>query len=189
MDILRLFLFSGLIIHKLVWEVLKSGSKHSKAKKRQLNLIKHGIKYLKVIVLGFLAVQTLFLDIFPISYQPWLLRLFGTVIYLVGLTTAVIGRMQLGKNWVDLEDYQVLPGQSVVSNGLYHYLRHPIYTGDLLLLIGLELALNSWLLLGTPILILIVIRQALKEEALLSKKLPGYSEYCKRTKMFIPFLL
>ena len=188
MDILRLFLFSGLIIHKLVWEVLKSGSKHSKAKKRQLNLAKRGIKSLKVIVLVFLAVQTLFLDIFPISDQPSLLRLFGTVIYLMGLTTAVIGRIQLGKNWVDLEDYQVLPGQSVVSNGLYSFLRHPIYTGDLVLLIGLELALNSWLVLGIPILTLIVVRQALEEEALLSEKLPGYSEYCRRTKMFIPFL-
>jgi protein-S-isoprenylcysteine O-methyltransferase Ste14 len=189
MGILRLFLFSGLVFHKLLWEVMKRGSKHPKTKKHQLDLLKRGIKCLKVIVLLFLAVQTLFLDIFPISYQPSLLRLFGTVIYLVGLTTAVIGRIQLGKNWVDLEDYQVLPGQSVVSNGLYRYLRHPIYTGDLLLLIGLELALNSWLVLGIFVLILIVVRHALEEEALLSNKLPGYSEYCKRTKMFIPFVL
>ena len=189
MSLLRLFLFSGLIFHKLLWEVLKRGSKHPKAKKLQLNLVKHGVKCLKVIVLVFLAVQTLFLDIFPISYQPSFLKLLGIVIYLVGLITAVIGRIQLGKNWVDLEDYQVLPGQSVVSNGLYHYLRHPIYTGDLLLVIGLELALNSWLLLATPILILIVVRQALKEETLLSEKLPGYSEYCTKTKMFIPFVL
>ena len=189
MGLFRLFLFSGLVLHKLLWEVLKRRSKHPKAKKRQFHLVKHGIKCLKVIVLVFLAVQTLFLDIFPISYQPSLLRLLGTVIYLVGLNTAMIGRIQLGKNWVDLEDYQVLPGQSVVSNGLYHYLRHPIYTGDVLLLIGLELALNSWLLLATPILILVVVRQALKEEALLSRQLPGYSEYCKKTKMFIPFVL
>ena len=185
----RLFLFSGLVLHKLLWEALKRRSKNPKVRKHQLHLVKHSIKCLKVIVLVFLVVQTLFLDIFPISDQTLLLRLLGTVIYLVGLTTAVIGRIQLGENWADLENYQVLPEQSVVSNGLYHYFRHPIYTGDVLLVIGLELALNSWLLLTTPILILIVVRQALKEEALLSSQLVGYSEYRKKTKMFIPFVL
>lgn len=188
MSLLRLFLFSGLVLHKLLWEISKRRGEHPKSTERKLSLAKHGIKYSKAAVLAFLVVQTLFLDVFPISNQSSLIRIIGTVIYSVGLAMAILGRIQLGKNWVDLEDYQVLPGQSVVSNGIYRYIRHPIYTGDVLLLIGLELALNSWLVLATAILIPIVVRQALQEEVLLSKGLPGYSEYRKRTKMFIPFV-
>ena len=76
-----------------------------------------------------------------------------------------------------------------MSNGIYGIVRHPIYTGDVLLLLGLELALNSWLVLGVIAVILVVIKQSLAEETLLSERLSGYREYCVKTKMFIPYLL
>jgi protein-S-isoprenylcysteine O-methyltransferase Ste14 len=77
----------------------------------------------------------------------------------------------------------------VVSKGLYRFIRHPIYVGDLLLLIGLELSLNSWLVLGVILLLPVVIRQAVSEEKMLMRSLPGYETYCARTKRFIPFLI
>jgi protein-S-isoprenylcysteine O-methyltransferase Ste14 len=95
----------------------------------------------------------------------------------------------LGKNWVDLEDYQVLPEQLLVTEGIYRYVRHPIYTGDVLLLVGLELALNSWLVVAVLIPLAVFVRQALAEEALLSRVFPEYAAYCQRTKRFIPFLV
>ena len=112
----------------------------------------HGGRWLqsfKALVLAFVAFQTLFLDLLPIYERPHHFRIIGTGIYFVGLATAVIGRLQLGKNWLDLEDYQLLAGQSLVTHGIYRYIRHPIYTGDILLLVGLELALNSWLVLAS----------------------------------------
>ena len=136
----------------------------------------------------FLLFQTLFLDLFPISDQATALRIIGTAIYFVGLGTSIIGRLQLGKNWTVLEDYQILPGQAHVETGIYRYIRHPIYTGDILLLLGLELALNSWLVVGVSIIILFVVRQAMKEEALLSRAFAGYNAYCRQTKKFIPFV-
>jgi len=87
-----------------------------------------------------------------------------------------------------LEDYQILKGQSVVSKGIYRYIRHPIYTGDLLLLFGLELALNSWLVLVVFFILFYVIKQISHEETLLLKKLSGYKEYRQNTKMMIPFV-
>ena len=80
--------------------------------------------------------QVLFLDLFPISEQPGSLKLVGLAIFLLGLFIAVIGRWRLGRNWVDLEDYQVSSGQSFVKSGIYRYIRHPIYSGDILLLLG-----------------------------------------------------
>ena len=51
-------------------------------------------------------------------------------------------------NWSDIETAEVLCEHAVVSHGVYRYVRHPIYIGDIALLVGLELALNSWLVLG-----------------------------------------
>ncbi|MCG3207753.1 MAG: hypothetical protein FOGNACKC_01353 [Anaerolineae bacterium] len=191
MQLFRLILFLGLVLHKLVWEVLKKRDKQPKTSPHQpptgplLSLVKLG----KAAFLIFILFQTLFLNLFPISAEPVVLRVFGGLFYFIGLTIAITGRLQLGQNWANLEDYQLLPEQKLVSHGIYRYIRHPIYTGDILLLVGLELALNSWLVVLAILPMLVVARQSKAEEALLGQLLPGYQEYCQRTKRFIPFLI
>jgi protein-S-isoprenylcysteine O-methyltransferase Ste14 len=142
----------------------------------------------KVAFLLFLIVQTLFLNLFPITENDVPLRVVGEIVYGIGLGTAILGRIQLGRNWANLEDYQVLSGQSLVQTGLYKYIRHPIYIGDVLLIAGLELALNSWLVLLAFPLLLVVFKQAVAEEKILHGAFPGYLVYQKKTKMFIPYL-
>jgi protein-S-isoprenylcysteine O-methyltransferase Ste14 len=189
MDPLRIVLFLGLVLHKLLWELLKHRDGQPKVRRPSIGWVgKWFIKPLKLLVLAFFAVQTLFLDLFPIAQEPSILRICGTAIYFIGLGTAVLGRVQLGKNWVDLEDYQVLPEQSLTTNGIYRYIRHPIYSGDILLLTGLELALNSWLVIAVLVPLLIAVKQVWAEEALLARVFPGYAAYCRRTKRFIPFV-
>ena len=156
---------------------------------RRSSLVVRTVKLAKIAVLLLLFVQTLFLDAFPISEDPLVLRLVGILLFLVGLATALVGRWQLGNNWVDLEDYQVVPQQVVVATGVYRYIRHPIYAGDLLLLTGLKLALNSWLVLSVSLLAFAVIRQSVAEEMLLSRALGGYDSYRQTTKRFIPFVV
>lgn len=189
MEALRVILFLGLVLHKLLWEFLKTGEQKPAVQRRSPGLLGNWfIKPLKKLVLAFLIIQTLFLDLFPIAADPSTLRLWGTVIYFIGLGMALLGRLQLGKNWVDIEDYQVLPEQSLMTGGIYRYIRHPIYTGDIVLLVGLELALNSWLVLAVIIPLVIAVKQALSEEALLRQAFPSYQAYCDRTKRFIPFV-
>jgi protein-S-isoprenylcysteine O-methyltransferase Ste14 len=187
---LRIILFLGMAFHKLVWEVMKKGS--SDQKTTQISKptgLKAIIKFLKAAALVFLIIQTLILDIFPIMENPFTIRLIGILLYLLGLTIAVVGRVQLGNNWANLEDYQVLPDQSLVQRGIYGYIRHPIYLGDILLILGLELALNSWLVIGVIPLIIIVLRQTQEEENILQDAFPEYNNYRKQTKMFIPFII
>jgi protein-S-isoprenylcysteine O-methyltransferase Ste14 len=83
----------------------------------------------------------------------------------------------------------VLPEHSLVQHGLYRYVRHPIYTGDLLMLAGLQLALNSWLVLAVALAAVVVVRQSRVEEAMLARHMPGYPVYRARTKRFIPFVV
>jgi protein-S-isoprenylcysteine O-methyltransferase Ste14 len=190
MDILRWLLCLGLVFHKLLWEVLKrKGAARSTERQPEKGLLKRAIKGLKALVLACVAFQTLFLDLLPISDSPIPLKVIGTTVYVLGLATAVAGRLQLGDSWIDLEDYQILRGQTLVTDGIYRFIRHPIYVGDVLLLVGLELALNSWLVLVMLIPLAVAVRQALAEEMLLSRTLPGYDAYCRRTKRFIPFIL
>ncbi len=73
---------------------------------------------------------------------------------------------------------QVSADQRVISTGPYAIVRHPLYVGLLMMVIGMPLALGSYwaLLLVLPILALIVWRLQ-NEEALLAERLPGYRQY------------
>ncbi|MFN0071604.1 MAG: methyltransferase family protein [Chloroflexota bacterium] len=187
---LRLIMLLGLVAHKLLWEFMKCPNSNATVTHRdrstlQLQVVKGG----KVAALVMLLAQTLFLNILPISRAPKGLRVVGVGIYLAGLATAIAGRLALGKNWADIEDRQVLSGQQLVNNGIYAYVRHPIYAGDLLLVLGLQLALNSWLFLAVLPLLAVVTRQASTEEALLSQAFPYYKDYMNRTRRFIPYVM
>ncbi|MGB6692410.1 MAG: isoprenylcysteine carboxylmethyltransferase family protein [Terracidiphilus sp.] len=85
---------------------------------------------------------------------------------------------------------EVAAGQSVISTGPYAVARHPMYSGALLMLSGIPLALGSWwgLLLFPPMGGAIVWR-LLDEEKFLAVNLPGYSEYQARvTYRLLPFI-
>ncbi|HEY7784509.1 MAG TPA: isoprenylcysteine carboxylmethyltransferase family protein [Pyrinomonadaceae bacterium] len=193
MLILKLYLLAGLVAHKVVWEVLKrkqplGGSAQGSSKKSESFQMK-AVKAVKIAILLGIAVQTLLPDIFPISSDPFIVRLAGTLIYTAGLALAIRSRSELGTNWSDIEAGSVQANHNIVANGPYRYIRHPIYIGDLLLLLGLELALNSWLVLGVLLLAPLVLRQALKEEQKLARSLPDYEAYRAQTKRFIPFVV
>lgn len=73
---------------------------------------------------------------------------------------------------------EVTTGQKVISTGPYAWVRHPMYIGALILLIGTPLALGSWwgVLTIIPITAVIIWR-LLDEERFLTKSLLGYTEY------------
>ncbi|MGH7780740.1 MAG: methyltransferase family protein [Candidatus Binataceae bacterium] len=73
---------------------------------------------------------------------------------------------------------EVDAGQRVVSTGPYSVVRHPMYSGALIMLFGIPLALGSWwgLLMVIPITLAIIWR-LVEEEKFLLESLPGYAEY------------
>jgi protein-S-isoprenylcysteine O-methyltransferase Ste14 len=85
---------------------------------------------------------------------------------------------------------EVAPGQRVISTGPYARIRHPMYSGALVILLGTPLALASWWALVIFILMLVVIAwRALDEERFLSRNLPGYAEYCRMVRYrLVPFV-
>ena len=75
---------------------------------------------------------------------------------------------------------EVDAGQVVVSTGPYAVVRHPMYSGALIMMAGVPLALGSWWgLLATPAMLIVIVWRLLDEEKLLARKLPGYETYLK----------
>jgi protein-S-isoprenylcysteine O-methyltransferase Ste14 len=71
----------------------------------------------------------------------------------------------------------------VITDGPYHIVRHPMYAGAVLYLIGMPLLLGSWWgLLCVPLLITGLAARAVGEEKMLRRELAGYDAYARRTK-------
>jgi len=85
---------------------------------------------------------------------------------------------------------QIAEGQTVVSTGPYALVRHPMYAGALVMLIGTPLALGSWWGLFAVLLILpVLIWRLLDEERFLRQNLAGYAEYQTKVKYrLLPFI-
>ena len=78
----------------------------------------------------------------------------------------------------------------VITTGPYRLVRHPMYTGALLMLLFAPLALASWVVLpfSLPLIVIIVLR-ALEEEQFLHANLSGYTEYSQKVRYrLIPFV-
>lgn len=78
---------------------------------------------------------------------------------------------------------EVAGGQTVVTGGPYAVVRHPMYAGSMLYLLGMPLALGSyWGLLALGAMTPFLIWRLLDEERLLSAKLQGYADYRTRVR-------
>jgi protein-S-isoprenylcysteine O-methyltransferase Ste14 len=73
---------------------------------------------------------------------------------------------------------QVTEGQRVISTGPYAVVRHPMYASGLIYLLGMPLALGSYMgLLVFAAMLPVLVWRLLDEEKLLAQDLPGYAEY------------
>src|SRR4051812_22347801 len=73
--------------------------------------------------------------------------------------------------------------QQVVSTGPYAVVRHPMYAGALVMMVGMPIALGSWwALLPVAAVVAVIVARLLDEESLLVARLPGYSEYRERVR-------
>ena len=81
-------------------------------------------------------------------------------------------------------------GHAIATTGPYAHVRHPMYAGAILLLLGIPLLLGSWYGLGlAPVLMVGFAIRAVLEERTLSAQLPGYADYAARVRYrFVPLI-
>lgn len=74
-------------------------------------------------------------------------------------------------------------GQRVIDRGPYALVRHPMYTGMAITALAAPLALGSYVALPVFALIIpVLVYRLIHEERMLRENLPGYAEYCERTR-------
>ncbi|MEB4210266.1 isoprenylcysteine carboxylmethyltransferase family protein [Mycobacterium sp. 94-17] len=114
------------------------------------------------------------------SPVPAWLSVLGDVAVAAGLGLAMLVNIQ---NGYAAATVTVEPGQTVVTGGLYKIVRHPMYVGNVIMMIGIPLALGSYLglLFVIPGTVALALR-ILDEEKLLVRELPGYREYAQHVR-------
>lgn len=112
------------------------------------------------------------------SPVPAAFSLVGDVLVAVGLGLAMLVVIQ---NGYAAATVTVEAGQQLVSTGLYGLVRHPMYTGNVIMMVGVPLALGSYwgLVFVVPGLVVLALRIR-DEEELLTQELSGYREYAQQ---------
>lgn len=121
------------------------------------------------------------------SSVPAWVSVLGDVLVATGLGVAMLVVIQ---NSYAGATVTVETGQTVASSGVYKFVRHPMYVGNLIMMIGIPLALGSYwgLLFVLPGQAVIVFR-ILDEEKLLTQELAGYSEYAQQVRYrLVPYV-
>jgi protein-S-isoprenylcysteine O-methyltransferase Ste14 len=117
-----------------------------------------------------------------------ILQAVGMTLLLWGVGLAVWARIHLGRNWGMPMSRKEDP--ELVTSGPYRLVRHPIYSGILLGLLGTALATNLYWLIAVAVIGPYFLYSGRVEERLLSSSFPAaYPGYRARTKMLIPFVV
>jgi protein-S-isoprenylcysteine O-methyltransferase Ste14 len=121
------------------------------------------------------------------SPAPAWVSILGAFLVALGL---FIDLLVMRENTFSASNIRVEPGQAVTSTGPYAIARHPMYAGVLVMIVGIPLALGSWLgLLVLLVAIPILVWRILDEEKLLTEELRGYREYAEHVRYrLVPFV-
>lgn len=112
----------------------------------------------------------------------------GIVLCACGVAVAIWARTYLGRNWGLPMSRKEHP--ELITGGPYAWVRHPIYTGILLALLGSAIGDSAFWFLPLVLFAPYFVYSARREEEHLSAQFPDqYAAYRERTCMLLPFLL
>jgi len=117
-----------------------------------------------------------------------LVQAIGALLVALGIAFAIAARVHIGRNWgMPMSRTQ---DPELVTGGPYALVRHPIYTGVLVALLGSVIGYGLVWLPALLLSALYFIYSARREEALMCEQFPEqYPAYMRRTKMLLPFVL
>jgi protein-S-isoprenylcysteine O-methyltransferase Ste14 len=120
----------------------------------------------------------------PFTWLGWLA---GGVLIGIGGLLALAGAVSLGTNLTPVPHPK--DDATLVENGAYRLVRHPIYSGGIIAAFGWGLLVHGWLtLLYALILFAFFDVKSRREERWLVEKFAGYPAYQKRVRKLIPFV-
>ena len=145
------------------------------------------------LVIGILLLAAPRVPIFPLDarFVPlalWPVRL-GAALTVAGIAFAIWARVWIAGNWSS--DVTLKRDHELIVDGPYAWVRHPIYTGILLGLLGTALAVGEWRgVLAVVLAALAFWRKLGIEEAVMRRQFGEvYDRYAKRVPALVPFVM
>jgi protein-S-isoprenylcysteine O-methyltransferase Ste14 len=166
---------------KLLESRVKAGPRAEKEKSQKLIQLVASLAFIGILVLPSLDHRYLW------SRVPLAFVILGGVLVTFGFLAVFIVYKE---NTFTSATVEVVPDQRVISTGPYAVVRHPMYSGALVMLFATPVALGSWwgLVMFIPMFWVVVLR-LLKEEQFLQRSLPGYTQYCERVRFrLVPYI-
>src|SRR5215470_14848569 len=146
-----------------------------------------GVRVAIILILLLLLRLRVFKGHRVVTTDPWLQGI-GLAVFILGLALAVWARVYIGRNWGMPMSQKADP--ELVTTGPYSRIRHPIYTGIILGMVGTAIAVSRYWLLAVAILGVYFLFSAVVEERTMAKLFPAaYPPYKRATKMLIPYIL
>lgn len=171
----------GWVAFWVYWLAAAVGVKRGRTRWRQFVRLRIAILILVLLLAraGLFRGQT-------VTSNPWRQGL-GLVLFASGLAVAVWARRYLGQNWGTPMSEKVNP--ELVTTGPYRTVRHPIYSGIILAMVGTAIAVNWYWLIAVGLAMLFFVYSAYQEEGYMASLFPDtYPAYKRSTKMLIPFV-
>lgn len=183
MKAIDIIIGAGWIVFWAYWLVMAATAKSGQSRWTQFAGVRVGIILVILLLIRLRVVKGHGTG----TANPWLLGT-GLAVFVLGLALAVWARVYLGRNWGMPMSQKADP--ELVTTGPYGRIRHPIYSGIILGMVGTAIAVSLYWLIAVVILGAYFLFSAVVEERTMAKLFPAaYPPYKRATKMLIPFIL
>lgn len=171
------------LVLALLWLVARFNTKPTEVRQSRLGLAVYAL--LLVVAFALLAGALPADDVRVLRRRP---ELTGLAMVIAGAGLAVWSRLVLARNWSGAVELKV--GHELVQRGPYRFVRHPIYTGLLLMFLGTALVRGTALaFVGVGLFFVLHVWKLRAEESLLAQQFPeSFPAYKARTKALVPFV-
>jgi protein-S-isoprenylcysteine O-methyltransferase Ste14 len=190
MTVFRLIIPALWLVFAIYWGISALSAKRSLGITpwwRQ-SLLRGGIVVLIILAIRFTGAGRLLRATYAYQAHSILLGAIGAVLVLLGVGLAVYARIYLGRNWGMPMSRKEEP--ELVTGGPYAFVRHPIYTGIILAMLGSAVGISVVWAVMLIVFAPFFIYSARREEELMCEQFPAqYPDYMRRTKMIVPFVL
>jgi protein-S-isoprenylcysteine O-methyltransferase Ste14 len=176
------------LLFALVWLVGATSTKRTVRRERIQDRMVHGILFALGFWLLFLPQRFGRLDVRFLP-ETEATRLCGFIVTAIGLAFAIWARLRLGRNWSGT--VTIKEDHRLILQGPYRLVRHPIYLGVLLAMVGTAIGYGRARgLIGVPIVFLALWKKSRVEEQFMIAQFDGqYIQYQREVKAIIPGLL
>lgn len=185
----KIFLLAGLIASiaiRVPHDKRSQETKVTESRKGRLEIFLLAVMMIGTMLLPVLFIFTPILSFADYELHPLAFAL-GAISMLTSLWFFHLSHRDLGKNWSMTLD--IREGHSLVTEGVYRYIRHPMYSAIYLHALAQSLLLANWAA-GPSMLIaftlMFLVRVPFEERMMLEKFGAEYVSYMKRTKRLIP---